>query len=446
MTSGVPWQLTGVPARARETAQEAARRAGMSIGEWLDTVILESTRQEAPAQHTRDADDTPRQIASALSRLDRRIDQLLAERSTIAERRASAAGPAPAQTDHDLAQPAAPGSASPLDQALVEIAERQRTLDGEQALLRTDLPRASTQDLTALEQHLRNINARIDTLRPCALDSAIVTLRDDLAEIAVMIKEAMPRRAIEALETEIRALAQRIDSERHVVADAADLAGVERGLAEVRDALRALTPAEHLVGFDDVVQALSRKIDGLAAATQDPATLQQLEGAIVGLRSVVSHVASNDGLARLSEEVRALTAKVEQIVGSDAFAALEQRIGIIADALQSRNQTGPGTGDLDAVVQGLADKIQRFRLTGADHTVVGQLEDRIAKLIEKLDSSDARFGHFEAIERGLAELLLQLDAQRTSQHDSIEAVHGTLGHIVGRLAAIELSLPGAKAA
>jgi len=39
MTSGVPWQVEGVRQQARATAQEAARRSGMSVGEWLDTVI-----------------------------------------------------------------------------------------------------------------------------------------------------------------------------------------------------------------------------------------------------------------------------------------------------------------------------------------------------------------------------------------------------------------------
>ena len=114
----------------------------------------------------------------------------------------------------------------------------------------------------------------------------------------------MPRQAIEALESEIRSLASRIDDERHAGADGVTMAGVERGLAEVRDALHALTPAESLVGFDQTLQGLSQKIDRVASAGQDPEALKQLEGAIVALRGVVSHVASNDALAQLSDEVR----------------------------------------------------------------------------------------------------------------------------------------------
>ena len=41
MRSGVPWQVQVRP-EARETAREAARRSGMSVSEWLDSLIIDS--------------------------------------------------------------------------------------------------------------------------------------------------------------------------------------------------------------------------------------------------------------------------------------------------------------------------------------------------------------------------------------------------------------------
>src|SRR5256886_13436462 len=143
----------------------------------------------------------------------------------------------------------------------MEIADRQRTLDGYAPLAsdhvsgptaaRSDLlPRPRTQELSGLEQQLRQINTQIETLKqPCGLDKAVDTLRDDLAEIGLMLQEAMPRKAVEALEGEVRKLADRVD----------------------------------LIG----------------GSAQDPAALKQLEGAIVAMRGIVSHVASNDALAQL---------------------------------------------------------------------------------------------------------------------------------------------------
>src|ERR1700693_2749084 len=90
MTSGVPWQVEGVGPQARETAREAARRSGMSVGEWLDTVISDCANSEAvePTGPRQDDDrDTTRidqsapseDLAEANGRLDdvgRRLDQL----------------------------------------------------------------------------------------------------------------------------------------------------------------------------------------------------------------------------------------------------------------------------------------------------------------------------------------------------------------------------------
>ena len=590
MKSDVPWHVKVRP-EARESAREAARRSGMSVGEWLDSVIANSARNEGveqapyapappepesaadweprtqrppyaeyddrhrspssderqhpgvyepyrppardlraaaygadrPASHeqysqpvieqeiaevnqrlndlTRQLDKLarlnsnahlaapprgePPPLVEAISKLDRRLDKLIEERrpadndldrhtSTVADLGRESPRP-----------PVAAIPASPLDQALMEIADRQRALDeptpraaAHPAMPSEPLPRARTQELAGLERELRQINTQIESLnRPCKIDStvskAVDTLRDDLAEIGIMLQEAMPRRAVEALEGEIRKLADRIAQTRDAGAGDAAVAGIERGLAEVRDALRDLTPAEKLVGFDQAVQELSQKIDRIAGQSQDPVALKQLEGAIVAMRGIVSHVASNDALAKLSEEVRSLAVKVDQASaggGNDLLSSLERRIGSLADALEARNRQGHEVPhELDAVVKGLIDKIERIQLTRGDNAALGHLEDRIAKLVEKLDASDARLNHLEAIERGLAELLIHLEHQRVPHlarasagpvlevdtlhrdledliqtekktQDSLEAVHGTLGLMVERLAMIETDI------
>jgi localization factor PodJL len=595
MNSGVPWHVKGVGEQARDIAQDAARRAGMSVGEWLDSVITHASqdspgagdspagssqaprRYSAPGQHAAAADDLAEIARSAvppvptpdqrryddgpqrLAQLSQHLDMLRRHVEQLSRTQAAAAHAAPARA-HDAklgdviahsgghadafagqdkggaadteirrragdgdraiggvgsgrAQPSKPGPASPLDQAMVEIAERQRALDGETTPFR-ELPRAPTQELSALEAQLRQINSRIETLRPCGIDTAVERLRDDLAEIGLMIKEAMPRRAIEALENEVRSLAARIDGQRDAGTDSAALASLEHGLAEVRDALLALRPAESLMGLDEAMRALTQKIEGMAAGHSDPAALQQLESAIVGLRGVVSHVASNEALSNLSAEVRSLAAKVDQVSSDDILSTIGQRIETIADALQARHQqtgqeardiegavdrlsgkieqlhlsrtdhaalasledriarlaekldasdalqarhqqTGQEARDLEGAVDRLSGKIEQLHLSRADHAALANLEDRIARLVEKLDASDARLINLEAIERGLAELLIYIEQYRAPSQapgdealkrdvrrtqDSLEAVHGTLGHVVDRLAMIETGM------
>src|SRR5262249_2043025 len=150
------------------------------------------------------------QIASALSQLDRRLEQLVERRQRAGENERPSTRPPSRRASPPETPKARPAAPSPLDQALAEIAERQRVLDGDNT--RPALPRAPGQGFGALEQQLRHINSQIEALKPGAINAAVDTLRDDLAEIGHAIREAMPRQAIEALETEVRSLAQRIDN------------------------------------------------------------------------------------------------------------------------------------------------------------------------------------------------------------------------------------------
>jgi localization factor PodJL len=451
----------------------------------------------ANAQNARAAsrdEDAARQLAAVIAKIENRLDRLAVEgrnaRHEI-ERRVAAVDRAVASLDREPPRPTISAAEAPaisaaeapaisaaevptaLDQALSEIAERQRALDHHAPGLAVEpLPRARTQEFAALERELRHINQEMATLKmPCGIDKAVDTLRDDLAEIGLMVQEAMPRKAVEALEAEVRKLSERVESTRHAGADGAALAGLERGLAEVRDALHALTPAENLVGFNEAVNTLSQKIDLLAGDGQDPTALKQLEGAILAMRGIVSHVASNDALTMLSEEVRSLTAKVEQAAhagGGDMISSLEHRIGTLADALEARNRGGHEV-EFEAAVQRLIDKIERIQVTHGDPAAVGQLEQRIATLVDKLDASDSRLNHLEGIQHGLAELLNYLERQHSQDiarssaemppevgalqrdladlkqidrqtQDTLEAVHGALGHVVDRLAMIETDM------
>ena len=157
-----------------------------------------------------------------------------------------------------------------------------------------------------------------------------------------------------------------------------------------------------------------------------------------------------------------LSAKVDQVTPTaDAFSMMEQRIAAIADALQeSRGVPVGDAAGLETVVRSLADKVDQLHATRSDQTAVNYLEDRIMRLVEKLDASDSRLDNLGAIERGLADLLIQMEGQRMSAgragiesaeaealkrdvqrtQDSLETVHGTLGHVVDRLATIEAGI------
>ncbi len=401
----------------------------------------------APA-HAADPHASDR-VADALARLDRRLDQVIAEGRAVAQdvgRQQVRYAPQPqhpatgAAIRHHAAAAAAPqppapqrGPASWADQ----ISARQRTLDGGAAqparaaqpprraparpapnptmhapamhapmmhapvmpasmmpaAANPPAPQSMPQSWSAapefagLEQQLREINSQISSLHQ-PYQSAFAALRNEVAEIGRTLTEAMPRRAIETLETEVRSLSERIDRTRQAGAEGASLTALEQELAEVRHALQHLTPAESLVGFEDAVRGLSHRIDLIAQSSQgagDPLAFKQLEQAVVSLRSIVSNVASDGTLAELAAEVRNLSSQFEHAAaesGSEALTRLESRIASLMD---SGRAVPP---ELEGSIRQLSERLDRMQLSQGDQLALEALEDRIAKLSEKLDASD----------------------------------------------------------
>ena len=82
MNSRVSWSVEGIDPSVRERAEAAARRAGMSLNDWLNSTIGESAppnfrdpayqRPMAPSQETRDVAD----IHQRLDSITRQIEQI----------------------------------------------------------------------------------------------------------------------------------------------------------------------------------------------------------------------------------------------------------------------------------------------------------------------------------------------------------------------------------
>lgn len=354
-----------------------------------------------------------------------------------------AAPPSPPQPPAPPMPPAAPAPSRGPANWTAQIFARQRALDGSAAA--APAPAAVQQpavpqpamaaaapppspppaprsgwngatDLSSVERQLRQINSQISSLqRP--YEDAITVLRNDLAEIGRALHDAMPQQAIQALEADVRALAERLDRSKQAGADGDALNVLEHGLAEVRDALRGFTPAENLVGFEDAVHALSHKIDQLAASAQggqggnDPLAFKQLEQAVVSLRGIVSNVASDGALAQLAAEVRGLAGQFERAAADSSAEALGRLETRIATILESGRAMPP---ELEGSIRALSERLDRMQLSQGDQLALVALEDRIAKLSEKLDASDARLRHLDAIERGLADLLVYLEEMRSN--------------------------------
>jgi localization factor PodJL len=484
MKSGGPWNLRGLRPEAREAADDAARRAGIPVGEWLNALIQQSRNGSgAPMRQPDSKDDDhgnvgwpdepaqPDDAAPDGSQRPQRHNRGY-EREHVLAREASLA-----REEFDDVHSRLHKLTSQLERiargdAPSRDAAAEPQYPGGERASRTRLARQPSSssaaadeppiDLANLERQLRHLTSRIESLPPVHdFEKLIAVFRGDLLDIGRQITQALPRQALDSLGQQVEALAERIDQSRQSGVDLRVLAAIERALAEVRDALRRLTTAESLVGFDESIKALAQKVD-LIIARQDPAALQQLETAIGALRGIVSHVASSDALNRVAEDVRVLAVKVDALANSAAsgraVSALECRIDTLASAVHAPPAAAPAARrELEKLLSALIEKLDRSRFSQADQAAFHRLEDRIALLIKRLEKSDAQLGNLQSIERGLADLLIHIDRahgepaivdaiardvaeiKRGEQHtqDSLEAVHGAVEQLVNRLAMIE---------
>jgi len=565
MNSRVSWSVDGIDPSVRERAEAAARRAGMSLNDWLNSTVGESappnfrdpsvplspsgdvadihqrldsiTRQierisqPAPRNDAVREQGVARQLNDAISRLDARLSQIsnpqtARQAQNRQQRQAEAVEHAASQVYAAQAQAPAPPayrnspplSPATLDFAVAEIAARLNELDAPPphaipqrsappiapAMAPPPPPPPPGPDFSALERHLFKITSQIESLQRPDIEQSIAAFRQELGEIRAAITEAMPRRAIDSIENEIRSLSRRIDESRQSGMDGQALANIERALAEIHGVLRTLTPAEQLAGYDQAIRNLGAKLDTILRANDDPGTVQQLESAIQALRGIVSNIASNDALMRLSDDVRLLSSKVDELSrasnSSDHFAVLEQRIAALTSALESRErpQHNDNAEQIEGALRALSDRIDRMQVGNDSASALAHLEQRVSYLLERLESSnDHRSGNLGRVEDGLQDILRHLENQHAAlasfadnQHaafvsfassqqrsqpeqddgivdlvkrelsdirfsqsktdrqtqDSLEAVHSTLGHVVDRLAVIEGDLRTVRSA
>jgi localization factor PodJL len=502
MTSGFS-RTDGLSPELREAARVAAQRSGMSVDDWLRATIGESAaaagapsygsiagrldqlaqRIGRPARSAgmlsaQGGDRTTARLADTVARLNERLDQLTAGRAGYGdvEQRVSAAGGELESLRRNQAPPIAPGG--DLDSAVAEISARQRALDeSEQRVAGT----ATSADLANLQAQLRHMSEQIDQLRqPSGVEDAITGLRRDLGEIATTINEALPRRALDALQAEVRALAERIEQGYGRGADPSALANIESALGEVVQAINAMTPAEGLGAFEQQVHALSAKLDGFAGSI-DVDAVHSLQNVIGEMRGFAEHVASAEGLAALHADVHALADRIDRIAvatGAGTLDSLSRRVEDLTRALDTHGTDRTVLPhNLESLVHALSAKLDQHAPEHS-HAGIDQLERQIMRLADKIEVADQRFGNIGAIERGISQLmdevqaaradavsaaervarsaaseggpgaevttlkrdLASLQANQSETHDTLEAVHDTLERLVERLAMVETDI------
>ena len=127
---------------------------------------------------------------------------------------------------------------------------------------------------------------------------------------------------------------------------------------------------------------------------------------------MATHVASNETVSNLSAQVQALADKIDHLAiggGGDAINKLELRIDALSRAVTERAQMAMPCRRAWKACCSRYPRRSTDQQPRGDQIALAHLEDCIAKLVEQLDTTDSRLSHLDAIERGVADLLVYVE-------------------------------------
>lgn len=445
MATSLPWSVKGVDPRTRDAAKTAARRAGMTLGEWLDSKIREEAGEPAVVANDAEAHDIDA-LSERLARLSQggmqtaAAPQAAAARPDLTRERMDAFITQAAMAER-LTRDSNARTASALD-SIAQWMERteSRLSQGERATAErqeratsviADSIKAMGDRLSEIERRATEVNRRpvVQPPRPVlsreglaaavsdirsrqrALDSdprtaaferpspapSLANLRDDLRQLSDrMAPAAQPapraedqRSAYRPLEHAIGELGARLD--RFDGRDRFDpvlkpLARIEAEIGRLAEA----RPTESYHRFELEIAHLAAKVDALAARGNDRQAMAPILNELSELREIVS---ASDGrrLDDLSLQLNALTSDIGRLRDDTrdlhglSLAIEDVRESLHADRLRERNgDSGPMLA-LSRQVEELAQKIDALPTMKAS-AIDGQVDQLIARFGE-LDAS-----------------------------------------------------------
>ncbi|HET6971892.1 MAG TPA: Localization factor PodJS, partial [Phenylobacterium sp.] len=298
MSAGAPWSVKGIDPKAREVAKDLARRSGMTLGEWLNRVILEddlpdevSAESQLSDRPQRASDAIPRlravpsagapditRVAFALDRLTDRIEASetrtgLAISGVEHSIRQALARIETAEREQHVAAQRLEGLLAESNAEQSYFGERLRRLEAEAGPRSDEALRALEGRLAHAEpdQLVEAVLARLGD-RIAAAEGRTASALDDLKGAFVALDRrigAVERGGVgEAAEQRFEALAQtlthRVEAVRAEVADKLASAGgveIEARFAQMAEAVRA---AEHRAA--NAVQEMGRQVLCMAEA------------------------------------------------------------------------------------------------------------------------------------------------------------------------------------
>ena len=430
MTSGPPWSVKGIDPKAREAAKDLARRSGMTLGEWLNQVILEDTAAEEapPLPRPQPIDrrptapvyrrvEAPEHPGDEISRVTEALDRLAARIEAAESRTAAVVGGVDqsvtsmvrrlesAERENTITAARFEGAVAELRGDQGRLAERlQRAEQQAAAPGPTEAVRTMEGAIAKVAGHLYEGEARTR--------EAMAALREDLDGVAARV-DAAPEAAAALVDSVVARIAERLEQAEGRTTSA--LRGLESSFSQLDSRLQAAeSRLEDRGGNGGLEQIAAALATGVASARSEMA--EKLKSSSDGrfdrmeraLQEMTGHVQgaerrSADALERMGHEVLrmadTLGRKVQDVErrSADAIEQVGGDVARIADAMENRFNRADATGaqalerlggEIARITERLAERIANAERRSAQ--AIDDVGEQVTRVSERLQDRQER--------------------------------------------------------
>ncbi len=355
MQPDLPWNVAGIPPEAREAARAAARREGLSVGEWLTRRIMRTFAEVAdaasmyPAQATAAPSQSARDSAAMLESVSRSESETQTAYKRIEEQLRSVG-------------------------RRLEASERSQS-ENHRAMNKaaTEINIATREQAQAFDQlgaHVVGLADRITRVEQQTaqdgLKDAVRALHGGLSRVAEQIAQTANQSA-----DQLAALAGNVESVAGKLVDARTEAEntahtLEQRIAMIDERVRAVERAAH-----SSADALERTIANIERSQTDRGatagemqrqaqTLAQLGDTLdrLNARLSASEAQTSGAMARLEENVARVEAKSHDALSDRRLLGIETALSEIAGRLEHTERTAAGSnGNVEESLRSLANRV-----------------------------------------------------------------------------------------
>jgi localization factor PodJL len=443
MNSRVSWSVDGIDPTVRDRAEAAARRAGMSLSDWLNSTIGEplppsfsapsAQRPAMPSRESRDVAD----IHQRLDSITRQIEQISrpAPRGGDVSRAEAARGEptvarqlneAISRLDARLSQISNP---APIRQA--QMHEKQRQTDQvERAAAQVYRPSPPLSP-ASLDFAVAEITARQNELdappsRQMPHNSAAAAAKPEFSQPAMPAAPAGPD--FSALERHLLKITSQIEALQRPDHIEESIAAFRSELAEIRQAITEAVPRREIESLENEIRTLSRRIDENKQHGSDGQTLAGIEHALGEIREVLRSLTPAEQLTGYDEAIRNLGAKLDLILRANDDPSTVQQLESAIAALRgivSNVASNDALARLADDVQTLSAKVDQLPRFDSNSDAWGMIEQRLVTLTATVESRQppATSEHSELLENAVRTLSERLDRLPVSNDNASAFAH-----------------------